>query len=159
MLVNDFLELSTEKYPDKNALKFQDQALTYHDINELSNRFANALIHGGLQRQERVGIFLENSIESVIGIFATLKANGVFFVINPKVKKNKLNYILNDCQACVLLTDSLHLKELIPILSSCPFLKKVIVTNYEALDSNVIAGSKDRLYSYGQLCQEFPWQA
>lgn len=156
MLVNDFLEVSTEKFPDKNALKFRNQTLTYLDINELSNRFANALIHSGLQRQERVGIFLENSIESVIGIFATLKADGIFFVINPKVKKNKLNYILNDCQARMLLTDSLHLKELIPILSSCPFLKKVIVTNYEALDSNVIAESKDRLYSYGQLCQEFP---
>lgn len=156
MLVNDFLELSTEKFPDKTALKFRGQSLTYCDVNELTNRFANALIHAGLQRQERVGIFLENSIESVIGIFAALKADGIFFVINPKVKKNKLNYILNDCNARILLTDSLHFRELIPILSSCPFLKTVILTDYETFDSSVVAGTKIRLFSYGQICQEFP---
>jgi len=64
---------------------------------------ANAMLAQGLQRGDRVVIYLPNIYEAVIGIFATLKAGGVFVPINPSTKQDKLAYILNNCRAKGLL--------------------------------------------------------
>jgi long-subunit acyl-CoA synthetase (AMP-forming) len=69
----------------------------------MANRLANALRENGVARGDRVAIYLHNSVEAVIGIFATLKAGGVFVVINHTTKRDKLLYILNNCRACALL--------------------------------------------------------
>ena len=106
MLVHHFLEESAARYPHKTALIFGERRLTYQQIDEMANRLANAFLAHGLQRGDRVGIYLNNSIESVVGIFATLKAGGTFVVINHSTKQDKLAYILNNCNAWGLLIES-----------------------------------------------------
>lgn len=106
MLVNEFLERTAAKTPDKEALIFGDRRLTYFEVDNLANSFGNALLGLGLQKLNRVAIYLENSVESVISIFGVLKAGGVFVLINPQTKTRKLEYILNDCQVNFLITDS-----------------------------------------------------
>ena len=90
MLVNEFLEKSAERFSNKVALVCQARRLTYNEIENTANSFANALILNGLQRQDRVAIYLENSVESVMSIFGILKASAVFVVINPQVKAKKM---------------------------------------------------------------------
>lgn len=99
MLVQQFLEISAARLPDKIALVCRGERFGYLEIDMMANRLANAMVCSGLRRGDRVGIFLGNSLEAVIGIFAVLKADGVFVVINPTTKREKLVYILNDCQA------------------------------------------------------------
>jgi long-chain acyl-CoA synthetase len=106
MLVNEFLERTAAKTPDKEALIFQDRRLTYLEIDNFANSFGNALLELGLQKLNRVAIYLENSVEAVISIFAVLKAGGIFLLINPQTKTRKLEYILNDCQVSFLITAS-----------------------------------------------------
>lgn len=106
MLVQDFLHKSAQRLPDKVALICGQQRLSYSDIDQMTDRLANALIDQGLQRGERVAIYLKNSVESVVGIFATLKAGGIFVVINPTTKYEKLAYILNNCRAGALLAEA-----------------------------------------------------
>jgi long-chain acyl-CoA synthetase len=105
-LVQDFLEHSAERLPDKIGLICDGRRLTYAEIDEMANRLANALVDLGICRGDRVGIYLNNSVETVVAIFATLKAGAVFVVINHTTKRDKLHYILNNCRAAALVADS-----------------------------------------------------
>lgn len=99
MLVHHFLEESAKRSPDKIALVCDTERLTYREIDAMANRLANAMLARGLKRGDRVVIYLNNSVEAVVGIFATLKAGGVFVPINATTKQDKLTYILNNCRA------------------------------------------------------------
>ena len=80
--------------------------MTYAQIEAASNRLANALIARGLKRGDRVALYLPNNFEAVVSIYATLKAGGVFVMINPATKKEKFLYILNDCRATALIMEA-----------------------------------------------------
>lgn len=105
LLVQDFLEQSADRLPGKTALVCDGQRLTYAQIDEMANRACHALIAGGVARGDRVGLFLHNSIELVVGIFAILKAGAVFVAINATTKRDKLHYILNNCRTTALIAD------------------------------------------------------
>lgn len=104
-LVQEFLEQSAERCPFEVALVCGSERLTYGDIEEKANRLARALMELGVRRGDRVGLHLPNSVEAVAGIFGVLKAGGVFVVINPTTKLDKLQYILNNCMAKAVVTD------------------------------------------------------
>jgi len=106
MLVQDLLHHSAARLPTKVALVGDGWRLTYADIDTMANRLANGLIEHGVKRGDRVAIHLSNSVEAVVGIFAVLKAGGVFVVVNHTTKCNKLTYILNNCRATALLTEA-----------------------------------------------------
>lgn len=106
MLVNHFLENSAARLPDKVALICDDRRLTYREINSSADQLAATLIDMGIKRKDRIVIFLDNSVESVISLFGILKAGAIFIMLNPTMKSKKLNYILKDSGACVLITQS-----------------------------------------------------
>ena len=99
MQVESFLEQSAERFPEKTALVCANRRLTYREVEERANRLAHSLIAEGIERWDRVAVFLDNSVESVVSIFAILKAGAVFLVVNPTTKVDKLAYILNNCRA------------------------------------------------------------
>ena len=105
-LVRDFLEQSADRLPEKTALVCDGRRLTYREIDSLADRIAHALRDLGVKRGDRVAIFLQNSIETVAGIFGILKAGAVFVVINPTTKRDKLLYILINCRAAALMADA-----------------------------------------------------
>ncbi len=129
MLLHEFLESSAERYPDKIALVTEDKKLSFSQVENEANRLAHALIGGGLKKQDRAAILLEPSAEAVISIFGILKAGGVFLVINPQVKARKVEYILNDCQVRVLITDEAHFADLSGILPGCPDLQRIVLAD------------------------------
>lgn len=126
-LVNHFLEYSAEKYPDKVALIHHGERLTYAGINSMANRLAAALMNIGIKQGDRVAVFMDNSIEAVISIFAALKAGAAFMVINQTTKAEKLEYLMNNSRARVLLTQGNRTG--ITRNINCPHLKTIISTN------------------------------
>jgi amino acid adenylation domain-containing protein len=104
MLVQEFLQHSAARQPDKVALVCGGQRLTYAQIETIANRLANAMITHGVNRGDRVAIYLGNSVEAVVAIFATLLAGGVFVVINPTTKAKKLEHLLTRFHASALVT-------------------------------------------------------
>ena len=106
VLVQDFLELSAARLPDKVALVCDGRRLTYAEIDSAANRLARAMVGLGVRRGDRVAIHLPNSVEAVVSIFAILKAGAAFVVINPTTKRDKLIYILNNCRATALVTEA-----------------------------------------------------
>src|SRR6185312_5218965 len=105
-LVRDFLEDSARRLPEKIALICDGHRLTYSALDAMANRLAQALAQLGVQRGDRVAVFMPNSVETVVAIFAIVKAGGVFVVINPTTKRDKLIYILNNCRATALITEA-----------------------------------------------------
>ena len=86
------------------ALTFKDATLTYGELWDEVASFAAGLGELGLARGQRVGIYLDKRIETVVSIFGTSAAGGVFVPINPVLKAKQVAYILNDCSVRVLVT-------------------------------------------------------
>ena len=105
LLVRDFLEHSASRLKDKVALVCDGCRLTYGELDSMANRLAHALADLGVNRGDRVALFMPNSVETVVAIFAIVKAGGVFVVINHTTKRDKLLYILNNCRATALITE------------------------------------------------------
>ena len=77
---------------------------TYAELNDRANRLARVLIEQGVERGDRVVIFLENSADAVVSLFAVARAGAVFSIINSTTKTDKLAYILKDCRAKAVIT-------------------------------------------------------
>lgn len=99
MQLEEFLERSAARLPRKTALVCGEQRFTYSELETQANRLAHALQALGVQRGDRVAVYLDNGVEAVVSIFAILKAGGVFLMVNPSTKADKLTYILNDSRA------------------------------------------------------------
>lgn len=128
MQVEEFLEISADRFSDKVALVAGTHRLTYRVLEESANRLAHSLMELGVQRGDRVAIYLENSVEAVLSIFATLKAGGVFLMVNPSTKADKLAYILNNCRAKGIVCPQMRLKELQSHAGQLPHTTFAVVT-------------------------------
>lgn len=105
-VLHNFLIRNAQKFPDKEVLVFENSRLTYSDLNTRSNKLAESLIDLGLQRHDRVIIFLDNSVETVVSIWSVLKAGGAFVVLNSSIKAAKLEYIIKDSGAGIIIAHS-----------------------------------------------------
>lgn len=104
MRVDQLLEWSAERCPEKTAVVFGGKRYTYSQIEERANRIAHGLIGADLQLGDRVAIRLDNSIEAVVAMFAVLKAGGVFVIVNPRVRPEWLSCLLADSGATMQIT-------------------------------------------------------
>jgi amino acid adenylation domain-containing protein len=128
MLVQEFLEQSADRTPGKVALICDGLRLTYAQIEAQANRLAHALGVRDVGRGERVVLYLPNSAELVAGIFAALKAGGVFVVANYSTKYDKLAYILTNCEASALVTSGNRADMAARLAEEIPSLKACVVT-------------------------------
>jgi long-chain acyl-CoA synthetase len=128
MLVQDFLEQSALLRPNKVALVCAGQRLTYAQLDAMANQLANVLHDHSLARGLRVAIYLPNSVLAVVSVFAALKAGGVFVIINPTTKADKLAYILQDCGASTLIGSGSQSSIIASLLESVPSLKLAVLS-------------------------------
>lgn len=153
MLVNEFLSNSACRFPDKVALICGEERWTYTQMDGMTNRLAHALRDLGVERGDRVVIYLPNSVEAVTGIFGTLKADGVFVVVNPTTKRDKLAYILNNCRATAFLCPARQSPLAAELLTRVPSLKAVILCGKGAQEK---AAEHERFYAYPVLQCNYP---
>jgi long-chain acyl-CoA synthetase len=105
-LVQDSLVAAAEAAPDKDAVVDEYGRRTYADLLDDALRFTTVLQDAGIERGDRVGLYLDNTVDCAAAIFGVLLAGGVFNVINPQTKAEKLSYILNDSEASFLVAES-----------------------------------------------------
>jgi amino acid adenylation domain-containing protein len=104
-LLHDLLSQSAARSPEKTALVCGQRRLSYRELDAKSNALAAVLSQRGVERGDRVIVFADNTVETVISFWAVLKANAVVSLINPLTKEDKLAWLLNDCRARALITD------------------------------------------------------
>ena len=127
MRIEQFLENSARRLPGKTALVFRERRLTYGDLDGSANALANSLIENSIQRGDRVAVYLDNSVETIISIFAILKAGAAFVPLNAAVKGDKLAYILNHCQAAGVITGAGKLAAATGACNASPHLRAIWV--------------------------------
>ncbi len=130
VLVHQFLEESAFRSPNKVALVCDGKRWTYAQLDALSNQVAQALLLQGIQRGDRVAVYLQNSVEAVISIFGTLKAGGTFVYINHTTKQDKLRYVLQNCSARILIAER-----------RSPAISELLTAPLESLFATVLCGS------------------
>ncbi|MCC6174883.1 MAG: AMP-binding protein [Chloroflexi bacterium] len=123
MLVQHFLEHSAARRPDHMALVCRGRRRTYREVDEEANRLAHALRASGVQRGDRVMIQLPTSIETVVAIFAALKAGAIFIVLHPGTRRDKLALLLADAEPTALVADSSRVGEALDVIAGTPSLR------------------------------------
>lgn len=147
-----------EGWQSKPAVIVEGTTYTYGELLDSASRLANALRKRGLQRGDRVAVYMDNTWPCVVSIYATLMAGGVFLVVNPQTKADKLEFILNDSGARLLLTDGHLAKEFLPVLARAREFAGVICSGavpadgaaIEAFDA-VISGASPLSESVGVI--------
>ncbi|MCP5051831.1 MAG: amino acid adenylation domain-containing protein, partial [bacterium] len=111
--VVDLFREQVEKTPDHMAVVFEDQALSYRELNTRSNRLAHYLIALGVRSETLVGICVERSLEMATGVLAILKTGAAYVPLDPDYPPARLRFMIEDSSMPVLLTQG-HLQERLP---------------------------------------------
>ncbi|HZR43345.1 MAG TPA: amino acid adenylation domain-containing protein [Ktedonobacteraceae bacterium] len=110
--VHRSFERQVEQAPDAVALVFEGAEVTYHVLNQRANQLASYLRTLGVGPDMLVGIFVERSLEMVVGLLAVLKAGGAYVPLDPRYPKERLAFMVADTQLSVLLTQQHLLPDL-----------------------------------------------
>ena len=111
-LIHELFEEQAEANPDSVALIFQGESLSYEQLNQQSNQVARNLRNRGVKPDELIGIFINRSIEMIVGILGILKAGGAYLPIDPDYPEDRVKYILEDAHVQILLTESKYSESL-----------------------------------------------
>jgi len=103
-LVHELLQRSAARSPDATAVVDGDRSLTYAELDARANRVAHALRDLGLVGGDRIGLYLDKSLEAVIGLYGVLKAGGAYVPLDPGAPPSRLGYIAGDCGIRILLS-------------------------------------------------------
>ncbi len=124
------LERARTFFPEKPALIFEGKRWSYLQLDTDVNRMANGLRELGVSKGDRVALFLPNIPEFVIGYFAIQKIGAIAVSVNAMLKSEEVKYIINDAEACVIITTAL-LRQEVPA-DALPSVKHIIVAEGEA---------------------------
>jgi amino acid adenylation domain-containing protein len=102
--ISELFEIQAEKTPDAAAVVFEDQQLSYQELNERANQVAHYLKKQGIGPEALVAIWMERSIEMIVALLAILKAGGAYVPLDPDYPQERLVFMLEDSRACLLLT-------------------------------------------------------
>jgi long-chain acyl-CoA synthetase len=126
------LKKTASEVPQKEAIVLGSQRITYGELNEASNRVANALLRLGMKKGDHAAILMPTSPEWVINYFGIIKAGGVSVLLSSMLKAPELDSLLRDSDSTILITNKEFAQTLSPILPGIPWLKHVIEIDGES---------------------------
>ncbi len=126
-LLHDLILNSAQQHPKREALSYQGTSLDYLTLARLVQSVAGTLMSLGLERSDRVAVFLEKRIEGVATLFGISAAGGVFVPVNPVLRAPQVAHILKDCNVRILVTSPERLGMLSDVLKECHDLHTVLV--------------------------------
>ena len=152
-LLPELIALSARRTPHALALTSGAASLSYADLQAAVEHFVSGLVALGVERGERVAIYLDKRFETVIASFGAPAAGAVFVPINPLLKPEQVAFILQDCNVRVLVTSPERLALVADVLLQCPDLRHVVVTGavpgnaYPAATKSAVTGWADFITS------------
>ncbi|MDE3088328.1 MAG: AMP-binding protein, partial [Chloroflexota bacterium] len=143
MNLTDLFRISFVTRASKIALRFEDRALTFAELDAASNRVARALQRLGLTRGDRVAFYLGNGLELIFAYLANLKLGVITVPMNTQYREMELTHILNDAAPRMLVTDRAQWQIVDPLRAQLPSLEHVVIA--EELDALTAHESPDAL--------------
>jgi len=127
--------------PHKEAIVLGAQRVTYGELDEISNRIANALLDMGMKKGTHVAILMSHSPEWVINYFGVISGGGVAVLLNTALKVPELDSLLRDSDSEILITEKRFSRMLSSVLPHIPLLKHVIEVDTESYSRMIAKGS------------------
>jgi len=124
--VHQLFEQQAAQTPDAVAVVFGDQQLTYRELNQLSNQLANRLQIVGVGPNTLVALCVERSLEMMVGLLGIMKAGGAYVPLDPAYPSDRLAFMLEDCQARILVTQRKLEKRLPPHQAQIVYLDDLV---------------------------------
>lgn len=103
--VIDYLELSANKYKNKEAIICENEKITYKELREFSKKAGSYLIDENIQ-EKLIGIFMNKKIDAIISFFSCIYAGCYYTLLNPEFPKDRINNIINNSKIKCIITDS-----------------------------------------------------
>ena len=111
--IHTLFEEQVARTPDATALVFEEQELSYEELNQRANQLAHTLRDLGIRPDDRVALCLERGFTMIVALLAVLKAGGAYVPLDPTYPADRLGFMLEDSTPVALLTEA-HLLELFP---------------------------------------------
>jgi len=111
--LQDIFESQVDRTPENVAVVYEDRELTYRELDLRANRLAHYLQKQGVGPEVPVGLYMERSVEMVVGIYGIIKAGGAYVPFDPEYPSDRLAFMLEDTRVPVLLTQD-HLTSNLP---------------------------------------------
>lgn len=147
VLLHERLSASAEREEDAHAVVDADRSLTYGELERRANGLAHLLIENGVSRGDRVGLFLEKSLESLVGIYGILKAGALYVPLDAGAPAARLGYIAADAGLRCLISADAKSSAWVELLTAGAPLETVVVLNaerpLEAPDGLRVLGADD----------------
>jgi long-chain acyl-CoA synthetase len=124
-----FLTASVKRVPERTAIRFFGRSVSYRELDEAVNRFANALINLGVQKGDRVALFMPNCPQMVIAYYGGLRAGAVMVPCSPLYVESELEHQLADSDARAIVCLSALFSRVQTVRPRLPSLQHVLVTN------------------------------
>jgi long-chain acyl-CoA synthetase len=140
MNIKEALENTASEIPHKEALILGAQRVTYGELDEASNKVANALIKLGMKKGSHVAILMCHSPEWVINYFGVIKGGGVAVLFSTALKAPELDSLLRDSDSEILITEKKFSQLLSSVLSHIPLLRHVIEVDTDSY-TKIVANS------------------
>jgi long-chain acyl-CoA synthetase len=125
---------SAQRFPEKTAVVFQGQKISFRELDGLANSFANALTTLGVKKGDRVGLYMTNRPEYLISLYGIARLGAVFTPMNPTYKEGEITHQLSDAGAVALVVQA----SLYPLVKSVRqqirSLKEIVVVGQHAED-------------------------
>jgi long-chain acyl-CoA synthetase len=100
----DLFEESVRRVPDRDAIRYFDEAISYAELNDLADRFCTLLAEHGIEKGDRVAVYTQNNPQFLVAQYGAWKRGAIVVPLNPMLKKRELDYHLNDSGAKVLVS-------------------------------------------------------
>jgi acyl-CoA ligase (AMP-forming) (exosortase A-associated) len=126
-LISELIFQRARLTPDAPALREANQDFSYHALAAELQHTANLLLQHGLARAERVAVYMEKRVDTVLALFGAAAAGGVFVPINPLLKPEQVAHILQDCNVRILVTTPERLELLRAVLAACHDLRTLVI--------------------------------
>ncbi len=104
MCIHQFVEEQVERTPNEIAVQFEDELLTYQELNVRANRLAHWLVAKGVKPDSLVGICMHRCLDMSICLLAILKSGGAFVPIDPDYPAERINHVLGDAAPIIVIT-------------------------------------------------------
>lgn len=148
-LLHHLIQRSAKRTPDAPAVSWKQDTLSYAELDRQVRYAAAGLRRLGIATGERVAVYLPKQFETVVSLFATTAAGGVFVPVNPVLKPEQVAHILRDCDVRVLVTSADRAGLLNDVLAASPCVTDLVLTGLA--DHGLTDGLQTRWRGWSEL--------
>ena len=123
---------SAQRFPEKTAVVFQGQKISYRELDGLANSFANALATLGVTKGDRVALYMPNRPEYIIGLYGIARLGAAFTPMNPTYKEEEISHQLNDADVVAIVVQESLYPLVKAVRQQIKSLKEIIVVGQRA---------------------------